>query len=74
MDIESRKLRIIAAFTSLKDIKKISQIESLLLPKSNLNNRQLMLENSSDLWSKKEADDIKKIIEEGCEKIDEDGW
>ncbi len=74
MNIEARKLRIIKAFSSLDDIVKINQIESLLLPKSTLQERNSMLETLSGSWTVEEADEIKKEIEEGCEKIDEGEW
>jgi len=39
MNIEARKLRIIEAFSSLKDIRKINQIESLIFPQPSLQDR-----------------------------------
>lgn len=73
MNIEARKLRIIELFTSLKDTTKITQIESLLLPSSS-SDRKTMINSLAGTWSEEEAEEIKKIIEEGCEKIDESEW
>ncbi len=74
MNLEARKLRIIQAFSSMNDITKINQIESLVLSKSTAEKRKSMLETLSGSWTNEEAEDIKKVIEEGCEKIDENGW
>lgn len=73
MNIEARKLRIIELFTSLKDTTKITQIESILLP-SSLSDRKAMINSLAGTWSEEEAEEMKKIIEEGCEKIDESEW
>jgi hypothetical protein len=74
MNIETRKLRIIEAFSSMNDIGKINQIESLVLPQTTLEERKSMLDALSGSWTNEEAEDIKKIIEDGCEKIDESEW
>lgn len=74
MNIETRKLRIIEAFSSMNDIDKITQIESLVLPKTTLEERKFMLEALSGSWSNEEAEDIKNVIENGCGKIDESEW
>lgn len=74
MNLEARKLRIIQAFSTLNDISKISQIESLLLSKATFEERKSMLDALSGSWAKEEAEDIKKVIEDGCEKIDESEW
>ncbi|MGD1961197.1 MAG: hypothetical protein ACFB2Y_20240 [Fulvivirga sp.] len=49
-------------FKSLKDIKKIHQIESLLLPADMLAERKVMLTKLSGAWNKKEAAEMKKVI------------
>lgn len=74
MNIETRKLRIIEAFATLKDIKKINQIESLLWPAPALDNRKVILNQLSGAWTEEEAEEIKKIIQEGCENVDESEW
>ena len=74
MNIETRKLRIIEAFSSMNDIGKINQIESLVLPKATLEKRKSMLDALSGSWTREETEDIKKVIEDGCEKIDESEW
>ncbi len=74
MNIEARKLRIMKAFKALKDVKKIHQIESLLLPADALAERKAMLTKLSGAWDKEEVAEMKKVIEEGCERIDENEW
>ncbi|MBK5295334.1 MAG: hypothetical protein JJE04_27105 [Acidobacteriia bacterium] len=36
--------------------------------------RQAALARTSGCLSQEEADELERVIEEGCEKIDEDGW
>ena len=55
------KLRIAADFVSR--LKGISAEE-----------RQAALARTSGCLSQKEADELERVIEEGCERIDEDGW
>jgi hypothetical protein len=74
MNLETRKLRIIEAFSSINDISKINQIESLVIPKTTLEERKSMLDALSGSWTNEVAEEIKKVIEDGCEKIDESGW
>ncbi len=73
MNIESRKLRIIELFASLKDVRTISQIESILLP-SPQSNRKNMIHDLAGSWTQEEADDVLKTIDEGCENIDQSEW
>lgn len=74
MNLETRKLRLIKVFTSLNDVGKIKKIESILLPQTAIEARKSMLKDLSGIWSDEEASEIKKTIEEGCEKIDESEW
>jgi hypothetical protein len=36
--------------------------------------RQAILTRTAGALSPKEADELERVIEEGCEKIDENGW
>lgn len=74
MNLEARKLRIIEAFSSMNDIGKINLIESIVLPIATLEERTSMLDALSGSWTDEEAEDIKKVIEHGCENIDESEW
>jgi hypothetical protein len=55
------KLQIAAVF--VRHLKEVSQDE-----------RQAALARTSGCLSAEEADELEKIIEEGCERIDEAGW
>lgn len=74
MNVETRKSRIIEALRSIKDLRKINQIEALVLPVPSSEERKAMLETLSGAWTNEEAEDIKRIIEEGCEQIDGNEW
>ena len=74
MNIDTRKLRLIEAFSSLDDITKIEKIESILLSDTGRTNRKNQIESLSGSWSEEEADDIRKVIADGCEKIDKNEW
>lgn len=74
MNLATRKLRLIEAFSSLEDVKKIEEIESILLSNDSKSEHTHMVDSLSGAWSIDEAEEMKRIIEEGCEKIDESEW
>ncbi|SMD33227.1 hypothetical protein SAMN04488029_1574 [Reichenbachiella faecimaris] len=74
MSIATRKLRIIEKFTSLEDKDKLSKIESILKEDVSQKEKSNILSELSGSWGNKEADEIKFIIEESCEKIDKYDW
>jgi hypothetical protein len=55
------KLEVAADF--LHRLKRVSEEE-----------RQAILTRTAGALSAEEADELERLIEEGCEKIDEDGW
>ena len=55
------KLEVAAGF--VQRLKRISQEE-----------RQAILTRTAGALSPQEADELERVIEEGCEKIDEHGW
>lgn len=55
------KLEVAADF--VQRLKRISQEE-----------RQAILARTAGALSPEEADELERVIEEGCEKIDEHGW
>ena len=73
MSIETRKLRLIEDFVKIKDHVLLDKIEALLKRKPSSTSK-FSIDKFVGIWSKDEADEIKKIIEEGCEQIHEEDW
>jgi hypothetical protein len=44
------------------------------LKRANDGDRHAILARTSGALSKEEADELERVIEEGCERIDHDGW
>ena len=73
MDIQNRKLRLIEDFLKIRDKSMLDKIEALLKSQS-INKKQPDIEKFSGIWTKKEAEEVSKIIEEGCEQINNEDW
>jgi hypothetical protein len=73
MSIETRKLRLIEDFVKIRDHVLLDKIEALLKHKP-VSTSKTSLDKFVGIWSKEEADEIKKIIAEGCEQIHEEDW
>ncbi|MEQ9426440.1 MAG: hypothetical protein RJQ09_18605 [Cyclobacteriaceae bacterium] len=72
MDIEIRKLKLIESFKQIRDHAVLNKIESLLSIKTSKQNPSIA--QFSGIWTEDEASEIRQIIEEGCEQINEDDW
>jgi hypothetical protein len=73
MSIETRKLRLIKEFVKIRDHALLDKIEALLKHRT-LSTSNPSLDKFVGVWSKEEADEMKKIIAEGCEQIHEEDW
>lgn len=73
MDIQTRKLRLIEAFLKIKDNSILDKMEELLRSKPTTNQKP-DVDKFVGIWSKGEAEEIKKVIAEGCEQINEEDW
>jgi hypothetical protein len=49
-------------------------VEDLKLKRISEEERQAILTRTAGGLSPEEADELKRVIEEGCEKIDQHGW
>ncbi|MEQ8469613.1 MAG: hypothetical protein RIC35_00430 [Marinoscillum sp.] len=72
MSFETRKLRIIEGFLKTNDKTLLDKAEALLNDKSKPS--EMPAEGFFGIWSEKEADEMKEIISEGCERIDHEDW
>lgn len=73
MDIKLEKKRLLARFSSIEDVKLIRAINALL----DFGMKDKPSKTLSDVFgvlSSYEANELNTIIEDGCEKIDTDGW
>ncbi len=73
MSLETRKLRLIEDFVKIRDHALLDKIEALLKHRP-VSTSKPSLDKFVGIWSKEEADEIKKIIAEGCEQIHEEDW
>ncbi|MCK5699924.1 MAG: hypothetical protein KAI29_02175 [Cyclobacteriaceae bacterium] len=73
MSIATRKLRLIEDFVKIKDHVLLDKIEAIIKRKPSSTSK-LSIDKFVGIWSKEEADEIKKIIKEGCEQINEEDW
>jgi hypothetical protein len=71
---EAKKIHLIEAILKIEDDTILAEIETAI-NKSKLN---IVGEKNfralSGTWTKKEADEMKKIIEDSCEQINIDDW
>ncbi len=75
MYAEERKKSLIEAVLKINDETVLSELETVVKRKKlKLKKTKLSAHNFLGKWSKKDATLIENAIEEGCEKIDEDGW
>lgn len=76
-DIANRKLRFIEEYLEVKDEALLTKLEILLHTEKQAINPQKTKPSARDLMgviSEKEAEKMKKDIEEACENIDENEW
>lgn len=66
MSVEARKLRLIEEFLKIRDHVLLDKIESLL--ESDLSKgAKASVDHFAGIWTKAEAEEVKKIIAEGCD-------
>ncbi|QNL50595.1 hypothetical protein H8S90_03025 [Olivibacter sp. SDN3] len=74
---ETRKLHLIEEVLKIKSESTLAALEDFLKKakiKERKNKKTLMFQEFSGIWSKEEADEIERAIEESCETINPDDW
>jgi hypothetical protein len=73
---EAKKLRIIEEILKIDSDKVLSSLENFLKKSINTNpiNENSNFKEFSGIWTKEEADEMERIIEESCENIHPDDW
>ena len=74
MSLESRKLQIIEDFLKVSDTSVIEKVEKLLRTGSKQKANKKTIQGFAGIWSKSEANEIREIIDEGCEQINDEDW
>jgi len=74
---ETRKLHLIEEVLKIKSESTLAALEDFLKStktKERKNKKASAFHKFSGIWSKEEADEIERVIEESCETINPDDW
>ena len=71
---ETRKLHAIEEILKIKSNKLVSEVEAVLKKQSTTKKSKLTIHDFVGIISEDEATEMKKVIAETCETIDEDAW
>jgi hypothetical protein len=76
MELEKRKLLFIKDVLEVENEETLAALEKLLKSKAPSDNEKqsMSLKNFSGIWTKEEAEEMKRIIESSCEIIHPDDW
>ena len=74
MNGEARKLQLIQALLKVDDEATLMAVENLLNLSETKPVATKTLDELSGIWTEEEADEMKRIIEGGCEQIHPDDW
>lgn len=74
MYADSRKIHIIEAVLKVKDDTILDEVETVLSKAENKTPYTRSFVDFTKSFTEEEAAEFEKIIEEGCEKINEDEW
>ena len=74
MITDSRKIRIIEAVLKVEDDTVLNEVEAILSKTGNKKPYTKSFLDFTNSFTEEEAREFEKIIEEGCEKIDENEW
>ncbi len=73
MNGEARKLHLIEEILKIEDEAVLAEVENLISRKGQVVKRRSFM-NFAGIRTAEEADEMKRIIEEGCEQIHPDDW
>ena len=74
---DRRKIQLIEDLLKVDNDATLKQVETVLnksKKKPVARNKKFSAHDFLGTWTKEEAAEMKKIIAEGCEQIDHDGW
>lgn len=80
MDIQAAKIAFMEEFLKLKDESIIKKLVTTLKREKQKSKEKSIekvkpsVDKFVGIWSKEEAEEIKKVIAEGCEQINEEDW
>jgi len=73
MYAEARKLQIIEEIIKIENDSILDEVESIIKNKS-ITVKKNGFKNFLGIWTEKEAEEIKRTIEESCAKINPNDW
>jgi len=73
MYAEARKLQVIEQILRIENDSILDEVEAIIKNKS-ITNRKNGFKDFSGIWTEKEAEEIKRTIEESCAKINPNDW
>ncbi len=74
MDLQTRKLNFIEEFLHLNNEKLLDKLEKLLKLEKPKEKNKISVYDVMGVISKEEGDYMQHVIEENCEKINQDDW
>ena len=74
MFTDSRKIRIIEAVLKVEDDAVLREVEAALAKPENKQTDTRSFLRFTESFTAEEAAEFEKLIDEGCEKINEDDW
>ena len=74
MDIQTRKLNFIQEILALSNEEIIVKLEGMLMREKRKESNKSSVYDFVGIISESEADSMKKIIEDTCERINEEDW
>jgi len=71
MNLETQKLHLIEEFLKIKDQAFINELEAIIKERQQ---EKSVIDEFAGIWSKEDVQEMKQIISEGCEQINENDW
>ena len=71
---EAKKLHLIEEILKIENEALLDEVEIVISKNKLYVSDKKNIKDFAGIWTKEEADEMTRIIEEGCEQIDPDDW
>lgn len=71
---EGKKLHLIEEILRIENESVLNEVEAIIRRNRLREDNAKSVDDFAGIWTKKEADEIKRIIEDNCEQINPDDW
>jgi len=71
---EGKKLHLIEEILRIENESVLNEVEVIIRRNRLREDNAKSVDDFAGIWTKKEADEIKRIIEDNCEQINPDDW